>query len=113
MKEENRLGSDMITTGTPKEKVHLSFVDILTLIMVLSGAIGGGFAVIRVLEHFGLDGISSIAATAYWIGYCVLVINQMRSPKDIDNEKRRAYRDGYNAGYLDCKHGNPPTSSAP
>lgn len=89
-------GSDMILTETPKEKLRLSFLDCLTLFVLLTGAVGGGMCINRVLEHFGASsGIGGIVAGLYWILYCALVISRIRTKSDMQRSKDAAYAEGF------------------
>ena len=89
-------GSDMILTETPKEKLRFSFLDCLTLFVLLTGAVGGGMCINRVLEHFGASsGIGGIVAGLYWIMYCALVIFRIRTKADMQRSKDAAYAEGF------------------
>lgn len=89
-------GSDMILTETPKEKLHLSFLDCLTFFVLLTGAIGGGICITRALAHFGVSsGIGGTAAGLYWILYCALVISRIRTKSDLQRSKDAAYAEGF------------------
>lgn len=91
-----RDGSDMILTETPKKKLRLSLLDILTLFVLLTGAVGGGLGIARVLAHFGASsGICSTAGGLYWILYCVLVISRIRTKSDVQRSKDTAYAEGF------------------
>ena len=102
-------GSDMILTETPKEKLHLSFLDCLTFFVLLTGAIGGGIGITRALAHFGVSsGICGTAAGLYWILYCALVIDRIRTKSDMQRSKDAAYAEGF----LDGKAHESPISYA-
>lgn len=89
-------GSDMILTETPKEKIHLSFLDCLTFFVLLTGAVGGGIGITRALAHFGASsGICGTAAGLYWILYCALVIDRIRTKSDVQRSKDAAYAEGF------------------
>ena len=89
-------GSDMILTETPKEKLHLSFLDCLTFFVLLTGAVGGGFGIARALAHFGVSsGICSTAGGLYWILYSALVIFRIRTKSDVQCSKDAAYAEGF------------------
>ena len=92
-------GSEMVTTETPKEKFHMSFWDVLTLFLLLSGAVGGGMSITRVLEHFGVNSdVCNLVAVLYWILYCVLVISRVRTKSDVQRTSDAAYNEGFLAG---------------
>ena len=92
-------GSEMVTAETPKEKFRLSFGDTLTFFLILSGAIGGGMSITRVLAHFGVDSdICNLIAGIYWILYCALVIFRVRTKSDVQRTKDAAYYEGFLAG---------------
>ena len=92
-------GSEMVTTETKKEKSCLSFWDILTLLLLLSGAIGGGMSITRVLAHFGVDSdICNLIAGIYWILYCALVVSRVRTKFDLQRTRDAAYGEGFLAG---------------
>lgn len=92
-------GSEMVTTETTKEKFRLSFWDILTLFLLLSGAVGGGMSIMRVLAHLGADaGVCSLIAGIYWILYCALVISRVRTKSDVQRTRDSAYNEGFLAG---------------
>lgn len=102
-------GSDMILTETPKEKLHLSFLDCLTFFVLLTGAVGGGFGIARALAHFGVSsGICSTAGGLYWILYSALVIFRIRTKSDVQRTKDAAY----DQGFLDGKAHESPISYA-
>lgn len=62
----------------------MSFWDVLTLFLLLSGAVGGGMSITRVLEHFGVNSdVCILVAGLYWILYCVLVISRVRTKSDV------------------------------
>ena len=89
-------GSDMILTETPKEKLHLSFLDCLTFFVLLTGAVGCGFGIARALAHFGVSsGICSTAGGLYWILYSALVIFRIRTKSDVQRSKDTAYAEGF------------------
>lgn len=89
-------GSDMIMTENPKKSSPLSFLDCLTLFILLTGAVGGGMGVTRVLEHFGVfSGTGNIAACLYWILYSTLVISRIRTKSDVQRSKDAAYAEGF------------------
>lgn len=92
-------GSEMVTTEMPKEKVRLSLLDALTFFLLLSGAVGGGMSVTRVLAHFGVDsGVCNLIAGIYWILYCALVISRIRTKSDVQRTRSAAYNEGFLAG---------------
>lgn len=92
-------GSEMVTAETSRVKTRLSFWDALTLFLLLSGAVGGGMSVMRVLEHFGVDpGVCSLIAGIYWILYCTLVISRIRTKSDVQRTRDAAYSEGFLAG---------------
>ena len=92
-------GRDMIRCELPKEKHRFTFCDILTLFLLLSGAVGGGLAVSHVLEYFGVhDVIVYILSFLYWVCYCMLVLARIRTKSDDQRLKDKAYSDGYLAG---------------
>lgn len=104
-----RDGSDMILTETPKKKLRLSLLDILTLFVLLTGAVGGGLGIARMLSHFGASsGICSTAGGLYWILYCVLVIDRIRTRSDVQRTKDAAY----DQGFLDGKAHESPIAYA-
>ena len=92
-------GSETVTTETKKEKSCLSFWDSLTLLLLLSGAVGGGMSIMRVLEYFGVDsGVCSLIAGIYWILYCALVVSRVRTKSDLQRTRDAAYSEGFLAG---------------
>lgn len=92
-------GSKMVTTETPKEKFHMSFWDVLTLFLLLSGAVGGGMSITRILEHFGVNSdVCNLVVGLYWILYCVLVISRVRTKSDVQRTRDAAYNEGFLAG---------------
>ena len=92
-------GNELVTTETKKEKSRLSFWDSLTLLILLSGAVGGGMSITRVLEHSGVDsGVCSLIAGIYWILYCALVVSRIRTKSDVQRTRETAYSEGFLAG---------------
>lgn len=103
-------GSDMIMTELPEENLHLSFSDWLTLFLVFSGSIGGGYSCIRILEHFGVaDGLCSLFGFLYWVSYCCLVVSRVHTKSDVQRSEDKAYNEGFQAG---CDHEAPISYAA-
>lgn len=102
--------SDMIMTELPEEKLHLSFSEWLTLFLVFSGAVGGGYSCIRILEHFSVSyGICRLFGFLYWVLYCCLVVSRLRTKSDVQRLEDNAYNEGFQAG---CDHEAPISYAA-
>lgn len=96
-------GSNMVMAELPKERHRLSFSDILTIVMVLLGAAGGGELLCKVLEYYGLSDWDSIVVGVFWAVYCVAVIMKLRSDAETKKERDAAFRAGYEAGIRDAE----------